>query len=171
MGWLLILNMDAYMLMRLMGWETIYLWMTPMFPRCSLPLTWDILLMKWFTGTPGSSYLANKTQPIILQRMGKLKVMVRHIWPRGYKKTSGLWRRLFKAGGDTKKNIWPMAQIIQGLTADSQEEKLQLLDMLVNTDGGTGRMHESYNPDYPERFTRSWYVRNWCSLCLDIYLV
>ena len=42
-----------------------------------------------------------------------------------------------------KQNVWPMAQIMQGLTSSSLDEKLEMIDMLTATDGGTGWMHES----------------------------
>lgn len=55
-----------------------------------------------------------------------------------------------------RNNIWPMGQIVQGLTSTKLSEKLAVLKMLVSTDGGTGRMHESYNPNNPSYFTREW---------------
>ena len=57
-----------------------------------------------------------------------------------------------------RNNIWPMAQIMQGLTSTSLEEKLEMVRMLTATDAGTGMMHESYNPDNPSQFTRKWFA-------------
>mmetsp|Transcript_278 Transcript_278/g.851 ORF Transcript_278/g.851 Transcript_278/m.851 type:complete len:441 (-) Transcript_278:806-2128(-) len=55
-------------------------------------------------------------------------------------------------------NIWPMGHITQGLASDSLEEKLQLLEVLMATDAGTGMMHESYDVNHPGRYTRKWFA-------------
>lgn len=68
--------------------------------------------------------------------------------------------------------IWPMALSIQGMTALGQEEKKELLDILVNTDGDTLRMHESFDVDNPSKFTREWFSWSnmmFCELLLDYY--
>ncbi|ENF5743909.1 glycoside hydrolase family 125 protein [Listeria monocytogenes] len=67
--------------------------------------------------------------------------------------------------------IWPIGLAIQGLTASDKSEKLEILQMLLRTDAGTGLMHESFHPDYPEDFTREWF--SWanmmfCELVLDV---
>jgi meiotically up-regulated gene 157 (Mug157) protein len=56
-----------------------------------------------------------------------------------------------------QKHIWPIALSMQGLTAKSAEEKLALLDILANTDAGTGLMHESFDVDDSTQFTRPWF--------------
>jgi len=48
--------------------------------------------------------------------------------------------------GRIRKAIWPMAQIIQGLTSSDINEKLDVLQQLVTTDADRGYMHESYDP-------------------------
>ena len=53
--------------------------------------------------------------------------------------------------------IWPLGLIIQGLTSVSEEEKVSLLRMLINTHAGTYHMHESFHKDDPTKFTRSWF--------------
>lgn len=68
--------------------------------------------------------------------------------------------------------IWPMALSIQGLTALDREEKGRILDLLVETDGGTNRMHESFDVDDPSQFTRAWFSWSnmmFCELLLDYY--
>lgn len=68
--------------------------------------------------------------------------------------------------------IWPMALAIQGLTSQTKSEKKEILDILVNTDGGTNRMHESFDVDNPEAFTREWFSWSnmmFCELLLDYY--
>ncbi|HAC3175173.1 TPA_asm: glycoside hydrolase family 125 protein [Listeria innocua] len=67
--------------------------------------------------------------------------------------------------------IWPIGLAIQGLTASDESEKLEILQMLLRTDAGTGLMHESFHPDHPEDFTREWF--SWanmmfCELILDV---
>ncbi|MNE84335.1 hypothetical protein D3C80_1812310 [compost metagenome] len=51
-----------------------------------------------------------------------------------------------------------MALSMQGITADSREEKLAVIDMLEATDGGTGYMHEGFHADDPDIFTRKWFA-------------
>jgi len=55
------------------------------------------------------------------------------------------------------KNIWPMGQIMQGLTTDDIDEKLDILAQLLATDNNTGWMHESYDPNKPSKYTRRWF--------------
>ena len=57
-----------------------------------------------------------------------------------------------------KDYIWPISLCVQGLTADSREEILGLLEMLEKTDAGTGLMHEGVFKDDPEQYTRPWFA-------------
>ncbi len=54
--------------------------------------------------------------------------------------------------------IWPMALIMQALTATGDEEILHCLRDLKATHAGTGFMHESFRGDDAARFTRSWFA-------------
>lgn len=54
--------------------------------------------------------------------------------------------------------IWHIALAIQGMTTTNEEEKKQILAAFLNTDGGTGYMHEGFNADAPEEFTRDWFA-------------
>ena len=56
-----------------------------------------------------------------------------------------------------KNNIWPMSIIAQGLTSPSLEEKKRLVQMILDTTGGTGWMHESFDANNPKKFTRKWF--------------
>lgn len=47
---------------------------------------------------------------------------------------------------------------MQLLTSADAEERRELLHMLLTTHAGTKRMHESFNPDDPNTFTRSWFT-------------
>jgi len=58
----------------------------------------------------------------------------------------------------TQRNyIWPMSQIIEGLTSTNVSHKLEILNVLLATDGGSGAIHESYDPNFPLTFTRAWF--------------
>jgi meiotically up-regulated gene 157 (Mug157) protein len=54
--------------------------------------------------------------------------------------------------------IWPISLCMQGLTSSSREEQLSLLGMLLQTDAGSGLMHEGFHKDDPSRFTRPWFA-------------
>lgn len=54
--------------------------------------------------------------------------------------------------------IWHIALSMQGLTAQEPEEKTQLLQKLLETDAGTGYMHEGFSSDDPAQFTRPWFA-------------
>lgn len=53
--------------------------------------------------------------------------------------------------------VWPIGLAVQGLTATDTPERLAAIDTLLTTTAGTGRMHESFDPDHPEDFTRPWF--------------
>jgi meiotically up-regulated gene 157 (Mug157) protein len=68
-------------------------------------------------------------------------------------------------------HIWPIAVAVRGLTAEDDAERRDALRMLVDTDAGTGAMHESFHKDDPGRFTRPWF--SWANamyaeLALDV---
>jgi meiotically up-regulated gene 157 (Mug157) protein len=54
--------------------------------------------------------------------------------------------------------IWPMSQIIYGLTSNSDAEIARAIQMLKTSSAGMGFMHESYNKDAPSQFTRAWFA-------------
>ena len=51
-----------------------------------------------------------------------------------------------------------MSIIIKGLTTDDTNELKDCLTLLRNTDGNTGFMHESFNVNDDNDFTRSWFA-------------
>ena len=53
---------------------------------------------------------------------------------------------------------WPMSIIMKGLTSTDDAEIKKCVEMLISTDAGTGFMHESFNVDNPQKFTRSWFA-------------
>ncbi len=54
--------------------------------------------------------------------------------------------------------IWPMSIIMRAMTSNSDEEIKYCVKMLRDSDANTGFMHESFNKDNPEKFTRSWFA-------------
>lgn len=53
--------------------------------------------------------------------------------------------------------IWHIALAMEGLTAKTKEEKYMILQMLKDTDGGKGLMHEGFHVDDDTRYTREWF--------------
>ncbi len=63
--------------------------------------------------------------------------------------------------------IWHIALSMQGLTSDNSEEIKEILHMLETTDADTGYMHEGFDADNPDKFTRSWF--SWsCALFAEL---
>lgn len=54
--------------------------------------------------------------------------------------------------------IWPLGLIVEGLTSTSDREIKRCLTTLQNTTAGTGFMHEAFNKDNPNQFTRPWFA-------------
>ena len=50
--------------------------------------------------------------------------------------------------------IWPLALIIQGMTANAQSERQDVLNQLLASDPGDHLLHESFDPNDPKRYTR-----------------
>jgi meiotically up-regulated gene 157 (Mug157) protein len=67
--------------------------------------------------------------------------------------------------------IWPMALCMQGLTSSDETEREELLRTILRTDGETSWMHESFDTNAPEHFSRPWF--SWanavfCEFILDM---
>ncbi|MCK9280200.1 MAG: glycoside hydrolase family 125 protein [Melioribacteraceae bacterium] len=54
--------------------------------------------------------------------------------------------------------IWHLSIIMQALTSDDKNEIKKCLHTIKNTHANTGFMHESFNKDNPEKFSRSWFA-------------
>lgn len=52
--------------------------------------------------------------------------------------------------------VWPIALAVEGLTG-TPEDRVRLLHLIADTDGGTGRVHESFDPSDPTAFSRPWF--------------
>ena len=55
-------------------------------------------------------------------------------------------------------NIWPMSIMMKAFTARDDDEIRACLIQLLNTDAGTGFMHESFQRDDASDFTRPWFA-------------
>ncbi len=54
--------------------------------------------------------------------------------------------------------IWPMSIIMRAETSNDDEEIRHCIQMLRDTDADTGFMHETFQKDDPNNFTRSWFA-------------
>lgn len=69
-------------------------------------------------------------------------------------------------------SVWPISLATQALVTVDLSEKEKLIDMLYQSTGNTGWMHESFNPDDPSEFTRPWFAwanSMFASCCLDAW--
>ena len=55
-------------------------------------------------------------------------------------------------------NIWPMSIMMLAFTSADNDEILRCLRMLLDTDAGTGFIHESFHKDDASNFTREWFA-------------
>lgn len=68
--------------------------------------------------------------------------------------------------------IWPIALAMEGMTTTSKAEKERILNTLVACDGGTNLMHEGFDVNNPNNYTREWF--SWanmmfCELVMDYF--
>lgn len=54
--------------------------------------------------------------------------------------------------------VWPMSIMMKAFTSQDDKEIQACVKMLIDTDAGTGFMHESFHKDDPTKFTRSWFA-------------
>ena len=54
--------------------------------------------------------------------------------------------------------IWPMSIMMRAFTSQDDKEIKMCVEMLMNTDAGTGLMHESFHKNDASRFTREWFA-------------
>lgn len=54
--------------------------------------------------------------------------------------------------------VWPIGLCVQGMTTDDTDEQARLVHTLMNTHAGCECMHESFDPNAPEAFTREWFA-------------
>jgi meiotically up-regulated gene 157 (Mug157) protein len=53
--------------------------------------------------------------------------------------------------------VWPIALAVEGLTSDSPDRRRELLALLLDTDAGTGYLHEAFDVNDPAKFSRPWF--------------
>lgn len=54
--------------------------------------------------------------------------------------------------------IWHLGIIMRAMTSEDEKEIVDCLSTLKRTHAGTGFMHESFDPNDPKDFTRSWFA-------------
>ena len=54
--------------------------------------------------------------------------------------------------------VWPMSIMMKAFTSQNDAEIKTCIKMLMDTDAGTGFMHESFHKDNPKNFTRAWFA-------------
>jgi len=54
--------------------------------------------------------------------------------------------------------VWPMSIMMRAFTTKEDKEIKESIEMLMNTDAGTGFMHESFNKDDANNYTREWFA-------------
>jgi len=65
--------------------------------------------------------------------------------------------------------IWHIALAMQGLTAETKEEKETLLELIIKTDGGKQVMHEGFSCNDPNVFTREWFA--WANSLFALFVM
>ncbi|MBC5810854.1 MAG: glycoside hydrolase family 125 protein [Candidatus Eremiobacteraeota bacterium] len=51
-------------------------------------------------------------------------------------------------------NVWPLALVVQALTSSDPKEYDRVMGYIANSDVGDHRLHESFNANWPESYTR-----------------
>lgn len=54
--------------------------------------------------------------------------------------------------------VWPMSIMMRAFTSDDDEEIRRCIEMLLRTDAGTGMIHESFNKNNADKYTRPWFA-------------
>lgn len=126
----------------------------------NVPSLLSLPLFGW-CGADDERYLA--TRRFILSDANP--TFVRGILPRG-DEARGLGSPHTPTG-----HIWPIGLCIEGLTTSDEDERRRILRLLLDTDAGTGLMHESFLATDPQTFTREWF--SWanamfCEFVLDL---
>ncbi|MCZ2264915.1 glycoside hydrolase family 125 protein [Isoptericola sp. QY 916] len=67
-------------------------------------------------------------------------------------------------------HVWPIALAVEGLTG-TPDDRRRLLELIARADGGTGQVHESFDPSDPTQYSRPWF--SWadsmfCELALAV---
>ncbi len=65
--------------------------------------------------------------------------------------------------------VWPIALAIEAITSGSTSHMQSTLQLLENTDAGTGNMHESFDVNDPTKFSREWF--SWADMTYLLLLL
>ncbi len=65
--------------------------------------------------------------------------------------------------------IWPISIIMRGITSSDVNEIRSCIKTLKATHAGTGFMHESFDQDDPNKFTRSWFA--WANTLFGEFII
>ena len=65
--------------------------------------------------------------------------------------------------------VWHIGIISAALNTNDVNEKREALQMLLATHAGTHLMHEGFNPDKPEEFTREWFA--WANSLFAYFII
>jgi hypothetical protein len=57
-----------------------------------------------------------------------------------------------------KNKVWPMGIILRAMTSTDDKEIVKCIKMLKTTHAGTGFMHESFDKDNPNDYSRDWFA-------------
>ena len=69
-----------------------------------------------------------------------------------------------------RRHVWPIALAMAALTDPDEAAKRAAVTTILETRGGTDRIHESFHADRPDRWTRRWFSwaeATFCDLVLD----
>jgi uncharacterized protein len=65
--------------------------------------------------------------------------------------------------------IWPLSIIMRGLTSNNEIEIKKCLQMLKGSNAATGFMHESFNKNDVNNFTRKWFA--WANTLFGEFII
>lgn len=68
-----------------------------------------------------------------------------------------------------KDYIWHIALVMEALTSADEADTQRILNLLMSTDAGTGFMHEGFDCNNPDNFTRSWFA--WANTLFAIFVI
>ena len=64
--------------------------------------------------------------------------------------------------------IWPLFTIMRGLTSNNKEEIKECLDLLIESGKNSGFIHESYDVDNVDNYTREWFA--WANSFFGLFI-
>jgi len=71
---------------------------------------------------------------------------------------SGLYAKGIGSPHTPQGYVWHIGLIMQALTSSRREEILSCLEMISKTHAGCNYMHEAFDPNRPQEYTRPWFA-------------